>query len=715
MSVKKFFKKNIFLVLLVLIGIFSHQEWFNLNSILVSGDWKYWPTETMRDYISSFNSWIGDRHLGYPNIQIYFNVFHAIWSLGVIFGLTTEQISKINLFIPVALLGFISPYLLVNKFVKEKFISFTSALFYGTTTYFLILQTSHMTIAFVYSITPLILLAFISALEKNKIFNWLIFVLLFSIGIGYELRIMYIVSFILLSYFIFFYFNKIKYYLKNIFIFCLLTFLLNIYWIAPTLLGSAVERITQVTGRDLFGDFLTNIMRGFSLSHWSWTGVYKNRDFEPQSILLYFWLLPIFVFSTFLIKRNKYLKQMLYFLILLLVGIFLIKQSAPPFPDVYLFFYKYLPGFKLFRESSKLYLLISFSYALLLAFGLSLIKEKSRKFFYSIASVFIIISFINLVPLINKEFRTLFVAREMPHEYKQYENYIINDKNSYRTLWIPRNSVWSFYSVANPRVHMAWMIGQNWTNFFINANNYITEGQRIVNFLNEKNTQNLLNISSIRYIAIPLQDFSDLENKLFESSGTNREFYINELKKVNYLDEANLGIENLKIFENKSYKPRVYYTIEKETISSNISYSEVDYKINSAARYSIFLKNIKNPIYLNFSEAYSRDWVIRIGDFSWYKGLISDTYFIKSTNHFKNDAGLNSFYIDPQNICTKYQCQLNQDGSYNINVTIFFKAQSYFYIGLIISISTLILIIGSFLGLSMKRINNIIKNEKKHN
>jgi hypothetical protein len=96
--------------------------------------------------------------------------------------------------------------------------------------------------------------------------------------------------------------------------------------------------------------------------------------------------------------------------------------------------------------------------------------------------------------------------------------------------------------------------------------------------------------------------------------------------------------------------------------------------------------------------------------------LIKSNYFIDNKNHSKNDAGLNSYLIDPEQVCNVHKvnnvykvgngCVRNLDGSYDITGTLYFKPQSYMYLGLIISGSTLIIIFGylGFIGFnSLKR------------
>ena len=199
-SSKSFF----FIILLCIIGFITHLPWFNFSNLLYSGDWTYWPNEAIKGFYNSYATWVPFDNFGVVNVFPPFLFIGSIWSLITNLGFSFDSATKITLLIPIAILGFITPYILFKKLTKHDFISFIVALFYGTTTYFLLRQTELLSIAFVYAITPLTLYLFMRAFEESKLANWLYFVLIFSISIYYEVRITYVVTFILLIYGAFF-------------------------------------------------------------------------------------------------------------------------------------------------------------------------------------------------------------------------------------------------------------------------------------------------------------------------------------------------------------------------------------------------------------------------------------------------------------------------------------------------------------------------------
>ena len=64
---------------------------------------------------------------------------------------------------------------------------------------------------------------------------------------------------------------------------------------------------------------------------------------------------------------------------------------------------------------------------------------------------------------------------------------------------------------------------------------------------------------------------------------------------------------------------------------------------------------------------------------------------VRDEYHYKLDGFLNAWYVDTEDLCVKQQrCTKNADGSYDLEMTIEFWPQRWFYLGLIISGTTLV-------------------------
>ncbi len=715
---KKPFNQNFsYIIILILFGIVVHLQWFNPGSILNDSDWFFWYDESIRNLNVSFGSWVNMFGFGWPNIQIYFNIFKIAWFFLASLGISFDIATKITFLIPIAIGGFIFPYILVRRIIKDNFIAFVSALFYGTTTYFLLRQTAHIPVAFIYMIAPLFLYWFIHTIENNKIINWIVFSLLNLIMIGYELRMVYILYWIILIYWLVFF--KKKYlglnYIKNYIIYGVITLLLNLYWLLPTVQGS-VSTIESTANRGLFGGFLFNIKRAITISEAAWTGSYPNMDFTPQVIPVYLFIVPIVIIIGLTLigssKDKNQRKLAIFFGIVSLLGITLTTQQSPPFPDLYEWLYKNFPGFNLFREASKFYLITAIGYLGLLALSLKLIKDKLYKIklekIYFLLCIILIASFVyNTKPLINKEIRTMFVSKIIPEDYVKFKDKVLEENNHFRTFWTPTYSRYGFFNIKNSVVSNTSYLGDTQNMFNFDQSKNIE--YNLVGVYQKDYSNNLFNNSNIKYIVVTIRDIGNDDNffRFYgEQSNPNiRDWYINELDKIDWLEKKDFGFQELVVYENKDYKDRIYLTQEPETIYKDIPDKKVEFTQINSAEYKVRISNLDSVVYLNFVETFDLNWKIRVGDFDWYKVLYDKNYFVEDSKHTKSEIGFNSFELSKEYIKSNFDKSIykeNPDGSIDIELTLYFKPQSYFYLGIIISGTTLILCL-SYLGYTFYR------------
>ena len=72
-------------------------------------------------------------------------------------------------------------------------------------------------------------------------------------------------------------------------------------------------------------------------------------------------------------------------------------------------------------------------------------------------------------------------------------------------------------------------------------------------------------------------------------------------------------------------------------------------------------------------------------------------YFLPEKFHELTDSKTNSFLLDPEYIKVNYDSSFykqNPDGSIDIELTLYFKPNSYFYVGILISLATFFLCVG---------------------
>lgn len=720
--------KNVYLIGLIAASIVVYWRWFFDLSVLTSGDWGFLHLETLKEYLNMPFIW-SNNSFGETYLTISQYPYRFIW--GLLSHFISFSLAERVLFLwPSLLFSVVSSYILVKKINKSEIAAFVGAIVYSFGTYFLIGRNGSLTLQVAFALSPLVIYFFIRMLEEKK--NYLVIIttlLSFSIT-AYEFRVFYILSFVLLFYFLYYSFFIDKVSVKNIlanFKFTtlpvFLLFLLNFYWIFGLFkTGSIVSN--EIFNRDLFGNDFMNILRSITLFHPFWTGT-RVESFIVQSIPSYFWLVPIFAFvGLFLNRKNK---SILFFGFISLLGIFLSKQVAEPFGGVYEWLFENFPGFNAFREASKFYFLIALGYSVLIGAFVAWLWENWNKQKWKIYTKYFLTLLVSIIflwntkPIITGEIGTMVIPRKIPNDYLILKNFISNQNNYARTLWIPRDSRWSFYAKNYPKISNVGIIGYEWKNFVNLSENEerLPLQERILDVYTKNFSDKLFDTSSIKYIIVPIQDIANDDDFFVNYGGRDnpkiRDWYVSELNKVDWMKKIDIGTKELVVYENENYRSHIYATKEKETIYREVPYEKVEFEQKNPTQYKISLKNVSLPVYLNFSENFHPDWKLRAGDFSWLRAIIEKSYFLPDDFHIKNNANLNSFKIDPEFIKQNYSDSYseNPDGSINLDLTLYFKPQSYFYLGLIISSATLAICLGYLAYHFARRNKKVFKGGEK--
>jgi len=695
--------KNKFAILvLVLISLIVYWRWFFNFGDLFFTDWPFRFRETLTEISLWPQAWVGNLNLGNINQVPFQYPIEVLKNLLANIGFSWNLIERILFMWPTAIIAPIGSFLLIKKVINSTTGSFIGALLFSFNTYFLAaFQNGHMDLMVAYSLAPLFLLFLINSYKDKSIKNiyFLIFVG-FIIGV-YDFRIFFSLAWISLFYFIFYILTEKNYNCKNIIrtIFVFITplfiiLLLNSFWLVSFIFLKGTYTIEAILRSVVHNNFtiLNSITLGYPIRE------FGAVDFNFKHILTYLWVIPIIGFlGLFFNKKNK---LVLFFGFITLLGIFLGKQNADPLPSVYFWLFNHIIGFSGFREASKHYYIIAIGYSVLIGafIGYMCDKWKNTRFKnflkYFLIILIIFVSTWNARLMINGKLDSLFVSKKIPEDYLILKKFIEKQPDYFYTLWVPNPSQWALFTNQHPVAGLDSLV-QDWVwrdkisqNFF-NGNNPIMNELTFI--LKQKYSNQLLKNSSFKYVVIFLDDKERTEQyyNLFDLYGY-RDFFIKDLDKINYLKKINIGTKDLVIYENKNFKPLLYTTNEKETIYDNIPSQSIEYDFKSSTEYKMHIKNISHSMYLNFAQTYNPEWKLKSGSFNWLTSLWDKNYFLPDKNHFKNTANLNSFFIDPEKICQQTpNCYKNLDGSYDIELTLYFKPQSYFYLGLIISSTTL--------------------------
>jgi hypothetical protein len=319
----------------------------------------------------------------------------------------------------------------------------------------------------------------------------------------------------------------------------------------------------------------------------------------------------------------------------------------------------------------------------------------------------------NTLPYLDSSIGKLLAPKQIPSDYVVFKNLIDSEDSDFRVLAVPKTSRWMNNSINNPDVNIADLTGDTWASF-TDASNTNPQAT-MLSALNQPFSNKLLDMSSVKYLVVPILDTANDDN-FFIYFGGDRQIFVDALSKVRFLKRIDSGTQELAVFENADYRPHVYTTATMESASTTVPYKEVSYTMLEPTQYKVTLTNLSRPTQVNFSENFHPDWKVRVGYFDWWSAIWNRHYFMPDEFHYENNAKLNSFMVDPSYIKQNFSpgsYSQNSDGSINVEITIYFKPQSYLYLGLLISAATFILCLACLGYWVIKRRSklSIIKHE----
>lgn len=681
------------LVYLFLCVVF--YRWFG-PGYFVNGDTWLVNKESAKYTFAPF-VWEGFQDIGIFMTEIPFMLIYYISSLPTLFfNLEFNAFTiKFLFFFPYILVAPLGMYLLSYKLTKNILGSAVASLIYTVNIPILTsFAMGHLHITVPQAFLPLILLSMIIYFEKEEIIPLLLTTIFLLLTGLYEFRFFYI-AYIVLSLFIIYQVivfrgKNFKKALKLFIVVSAAGLLFNLFWLLPLLFSSTNYSANPILNRPLFGSEFLSVLNPLTLFHPYWTPN-EVSVFTSQIIPSVFLLFPALAIMGYLLNRKN--KLLLFFLIILILGLTLTKASNPPFETLYSKLYTHLPGFKLFRESTKFFYFVALSYSVLTAFLIKWLSETRSKYLYIVvAAVLFVTSYIAL-PVLTGKAKALFVPVNI-----QDDSYpILNDflrkenKNTYfRILQVPTASSLNYVSDTMPNLHLPFVYGL-WHEQFQMESPIKING--LSDFLLFPQLENLLSLYATRYLILP-KSHSYLDGNIFYWY-EEREIFLKKLDSLPYLRKVNIGTNKITVYEVKYIKPHLYITSEEETLYKKIDYERVDFEEINPTKYIVRINNLKNTKFLNFSEAYNSNWNLRIGTFKWFE-VVKPNYFLSDTLHLQNNAKLNSFRLDPEyikNHFAKSEYNINPDGGIDLELTLYFKPQSYFYFGVLISVLTLIFIL----------------------
>ena len=627
---------NLLLALgLILISLLIFKSWF-LSPIIASGDFWYYFSSMLQNYSFYPLSWysivgtgLGGQGIVYQNpvmvfsIPLYFADF---------FNLNWSFVNKLFFYFPFIIVSFLSSSFLIKKILpKSNFWILTPLIFTFNTYILMVVGGGQILIGLSYAITPLVLYSFIKLIEsynQNKSNISLLVVLaslLLFIQTVLDLRIAFVTSVALCTYLLISVFLKFNF--KKIILF-LLPFgflaLLSAYWLIPVIIFG-IDPIKQL-GTDYRSvdivKFLSfaKLENSIGLFHPYWPeNIFGKIGFMKPEFLL----LPILAFSSLLfIKKDKTIaKYILFFALIGLLGIFLGKGASEPFDGMYIWLFDNVPGFQLFRDSFKWYVLIAISYSILIPLTVNevyeLLKHKSKFTIFSFqftinskifnfSNLFILILlcyFLFLLkPAILGQLNGTFQKRDVLGEYAQLDKYLSQDNTFFRTLWIPNTMLFGHYTNSHPQI--------SGRDFFREYSH-----NELLSKFSSESVQKTLDFASVKYVIVP----ADTENEIYltERKPDEKKYLsvVNKLDEISWLQkDKQLG--KIIVYKTKSNKDHFWCDCD----------AIISYEFINPTKYSLNIKNAKKGDRIVFSEAFDDKWVAESSKFIVQSSKFKDRF-----------------------------------------------------------------------------------------
>jgi hypothetical protein len=519
------------------------------------------------------------------------------------------------------------------------------------------------------------------------------------------------------------------YFLKKVFINMIIAILINLIWIIPGLyeiVGNQNNYLSDNWNNKVLAGanylWIDTGLKGFfrMFSHdffvsWSERPTYDYSSFYNNPIWIFLAFVPIFLVSLLLLKKRKEKLEnwIIYGIVSLLILLFLLKGASEPFGSIYLYALDKIPLFVAFRNTTTKFLIFAFflTFMLLAAF-LKEVKNKKILIFF----VILLISLYNL-PIIYEQ--NLLNNRHY-FDLNNNKDYLdicneINSQNEYqRILLLPlyqstqitRNDLWVGYDlIVQCYQKGTWTLGSSF-NQPLNKEFY----DKITDEIYNQTEISTINFYEYRITHIIWHKDA---NPNYMTGGA----YLNELilKKID---------QDPRFIKYKETNNFIIYKIKTDNdIYPKIISEDIEFKQVNPTKYHIYIKNLKNSQDISFLESYHPDWKFYLvknpisyncNKLEYYEN--TQTTECESTQKFFEGEELKYLYekpvfdnthnmtynyanrwtIDPNYINDNYSPEYykqNADGSIDVELVMYFKPQSYFYLGLLISSITLILCI----------------------
>ena len=446
------------------------------------------------------------------------------WPVNYFFGLLGSvgitYTFLIKLFLVAAItVGYIGVFRLVKRSGLSMYAALVAGFFYIANTYILLLvDGGQLNIAIGYLLLPLTYYQYSKALETNIVRESFKFSLLVILITVFDIRIVYLllvlITLNIIWYFVFYKrestISDLKSLLRVGSVTAITLFLIHFYWILPTLvlreinLPSTYARAAQLSTLSF-----ATLGNSLFLLQPNW---HLNVFGKVTPLLPAFVFIPMLVFVAPLLyspsSSISKAKRVVFWLIVSLISVFLVKGANPPLSNVYPWLFTHIPGFLLFRDPTKFYFLVALSFSVLIGFTLDRLARKINweirvyNTKIKILPILLVGYFALLVsPVWLGKMTGTFAPPIYQKEFFNLASIFENDESFGRIFWLPSIPPLGYSSPAHPSLEASRLVQLR--PFVIGTVGTYEQ----FNFLREAPFMGqLFDVAGIKYVSYPYPD-----------------------------------------------------------------------------------------------------------------------------------------------------------------------------------------------------------------
>lgn len=517
------------------------RVWFFTGDTLSSGDWPYLYAENIQEF----------RIFEPPFIWLE-PYYRLTAKLGMFLGLSWELSERLFWFFPFVFLVVYSSYQLTKSWI--------GSLIYSTNPYILmIVGGGQMGVALAYAMAPLVLYR-IMLLQRNAYRIQMVNAgAILAVQLMFDPRISLLTAGII---FLWMLFNRaeIRTVSKTI-ITVAFALILNLFWIIPLVQNPEAANIDELSASKDAVEYysVARFPQAFSLLHPNWPENIFGKVYLMRWEYLF---VPIIAFSGLLfISRTQHAtvksqnhnekfktnvsamqqfhhKTIHFFIVLALLGAFLAKGINEPFGILYQWIFLHVPGFVVFRDPTKFYVLVALSYSVLIPYSLFKVRvwlntkfdgrnsEPASRQGGQIQNIILLLFMWYWLLLIRPawagELPGTFQPKPVPEEYVVLKNYLQGQDEFFRTVWIPQMQRFGFNSDSHPALDSSAVTGSHDLDMSVSW------------FRNDIAHESVKN-RNIRYVIVPYDAYGELFMSDYEYCGLCRQKAVNALENIPWM------------------------------------------------------------------------------------------------------------------------------------------------------------------------------------